>query len=92
MIEDGAIRRRMAPGVTTPEIEALDRRGPRCRCLGTKVMGAGGGGCVLIVLPPEGAPGVDALLADEAVHAIPVRLAGSGLRLWYENEEPMPAS
>ncbi len=80
VIQDGVIRRRMAPGVTTPAIEALDEAARRAGALGTKVLGAGGGGCVLVVLV-DGDDGnwVETLLAD-AGEPIPLRLAPEGLR------------
>jgi D-glycero-alpha-D-manno-heptose-7-phosphate kinase len=80
VIADGALRRRMAPGVSTPAIEALDEAARRAGALGTKVLGAGGGGCVLIVLE-AGASGaeVDALLQAGPGRPIPLHLDPRGL-------------
>jgi D-glycero-alpha-D-manno-heptose-7-phosphate kinase len=41
-------RRLLAPGVTTPRIEELGRRGREAGALAMKVCGAGGGGCLFL--------------------------------------------
>jgi len=92
MLADGEARRRMAPGVSTPTIEALDEAVRDAGALGSKICGAGGGGCVLILLPDPGdAPGVDAAV-DAALtvgpwEPLPVRLAPEGLAI-----EGLPAA
>lgn len=81
VIEDGVVRRRMAPGVTTPAIEALDEAARAAGALGSKVLGAGGGGCVLIVLE-AGDPGtaIDELLAAGPGTPMDLTLDARGLR------------
>jgi D-glycero-alpha-D-manno-heptose-7-phosphate kinase len=82
LLEDGRERRRMAPGVTTPGIESLDQAVREAGALGTKICGAGGGGCVLVVLPEEAAgAAVDRILAAGPWQALPVRLVAKGLVL-----------
>lgn len=46
-------RRRNAPGITTPLIDAIVARALRQGALGAKVCGAGGGGCLVLLCPPE---------------------------------------
>jgi len=41
-------RKRLAPGVTTPMIEALGEKATAAGAIGMKVCGAGGGGCVVL--------------------------------------------
>ncbi len=60
-------RKRLAPGVTTPFIDALIARAARAGAQSAKVCGAGGGGCLFCYGEPEVAPSVaDALAAGGA--------------------------
>jgi len=45
-------RKQLAPGVTTPEIDALLAVGIAAGAWAGKVCGAGGGGCVFVLAPP----------------------------------------
>ena len=47
------LRKRLAPGVTTPSIDTLVDCGIRAGADAAKVCGAGGGGCVLFLADPE---------------------------------------
>lgn len=82
VVAEGAVRVQMAPGVRTPEIDALDAAARAAGALGTKVCGAGGGGCVLVVLRdgPE-PPGLAAALRSAGGRPIPLRLVPTGLRI-----------
>ena len=53
MGREWSFRRRLADGVSTPEIEALLAAASEAGAWGGKVTGAGGGGCVAILAPPE---------------------------------------
>jgi D-glycero-alpha-D-manno-heptose-7-phosphate kinase len=80
VVEEGAVRRRMAPGVATPAIDALDAAARRAGALGTKICGAGGGGCVLVLLRDEREPeGLAAALAAGGGTPLPCRLVERGL-------------
>jgi len=82
VIRDGAERRRMAPGVTTATIDALDVAVRAAGARGTKICGAGGGGCVLVVLEDLAAgAAVDEVLARGPWSPLPLRLTADGLRL-----------
>ena len=82
VLADGRERRQMAPGVTTPAIETLDAAARAAGALGTKICGAGGGGCVLVVLrDPSQGPDVDAALAAGPGRPLPLRLTSQGLAL-----------
>ncbi|MEM9596172.1 MAG: GHMP kinase [Acidobacteriota bacterium] len=48
-----ANKQRLAPGVSTPEIDDLYRRARGAGALGGKVLGAGGGGFLLLFVPAE---------------------------------------
>jgi D-glycero-alpha-D-manno-heptose-7-phosphate kinase len=82
VVREGAVRRRMAPGISTPAIDALDEAVRRAGALGTKVMGAGGGGSVLVCLRGDREPaGLAAALAGGGGEPLPCRLVSRGLDL-----------
>ena len=82
ILRDGAVRRQMAPGVSTPTIEALDEAMRAAGALGTKICGAGGGGCVLVLLPDEATgAAVDAALAAGPWEPMPLKLVSEGLTI-----------
>lgn len=82
VVAEGAVRRRMAPGVATPQIDAIDAAARRAGALGTKIMGAGGGGCVLVCLRDEAEPaGLAQALAIGGGTSLPCRLVNRGLEL-----------
>jgi D-glycero-alpha-D-manno-heptose-7-phosphate kinase len=80
VVAEGRVRRRMAPGITTPQIEALDAAVRAAGAVGTKPLGAGGGGCVLVVLRdgPEPA-GLEAALRTGGARPLPCRLTPEGI-------------
>lgn len=53
MSREWSFRRRLADGISTPEVESLLAAAARHGAWGGKVTGAGGGGCVAILVPPE---------------------------------------
>ena len=82
VVEEGRVRLEMAPGVATPQIQALDAAVRGVGALGTKVLGAGGGGCVAVILREDRAPDglAEALRTGGAVE-LAVRLPARGLEL-----------
>jgi D-glycero-alpha-D-manno-heptose-7-phosphate kinase len=73
-----AIRRTLAPGVSTASVEELlpDRRFRRL-VSGAKLCGAGGGGMLLGLLKdPEDRVAVEALLSGKGMSVLPFRLSG----------------
>lgn len=80
MVEEGRARAGLAPGVVTPAIARLDAAARAAGALGTKVCGAGGGGCVLIVLRgTEAPPGLASALHDLGARELPLRLTAQGV-------------
>jgi D-glycero-alpha-D-manno-heptose-7-phosphate kinase len=74
-------RKRLAPGVTTPEIEALLGRAWEAGARAGKVCGAGGGGCVAcLVEPPDRQAVADAIAGTGAI-VLPVAVEPSGLQV-----------
>jgi len=74
MAREWSFRRRLAPGVSTDTIEALLDRGRRAGAWGGKACGAGGGGSVALLCPPERRPAVvEALEGLDGVRVLEVR-------------------
>ncbi len=59
VLEEWDFRRALAPGVSTPRIESMAAAATNAGALATKVCGAGGGGCMLTMAPPERRPAVE---------------------------------
>jgi D-glycero-alpha-D-manno-heptose-7-phosphate kinase len=85
-VEDGQLRKKMAPRISTPTLKALDAAARKAGALGSKILGAGGGGCLLVVLGPTSDPErVDAALAQGPGRVLPLSLTGEGLTLERRN-------
>ena len=79
-----ALKRSMSPLVSLPEIDRLYERAMQAGAYGGKLIGAGGGGFLLIMAPPERQAAI-----DEAVgylHRLPVNLEPNGSRVVYVHE------
>jgi D-glycero-alpha-D-manno-heptose-7-phosphate kinase len=74
-------RKRLAPGVTTPTIDALIARAAAAGATGAKVCGAGGGGCLFCYGPPSVRAAVAAALAEGGARVLDYRIETEGLRL-----------
>jgi D-glycero-alpha-D-manno-heptose-7-phosphate kinase len=74
-------RKRLAPGVTTREIDALLDRAIAAGAYAGKVCGAGGGGCLMALTPPDRRDAVASALADGGAKVLPVSIAREGLTL-----------
>lgn len=62
MAEEWSFRRRLAPGVSTPEIEGILSAAREAGAWGGKATGAGGGGCVAVLSPAARRSAVDAAI------------------------------
>jgi D-glycero-alpha-D-manno-heptose-7-phosphate kinase len=63
--EEWENRKKLAPGVTTPAIDAMLETARRAGAMAGKVCGAGGGGCLFCLAEPDRVPAVrDALRAS----------------------------
>lgn len=74
-------RKRLAPGVTTPEIDGLLDRARDAGALAGKVCGAGGGGCLFCLVEPESHAAVAAALTGAGATVLPMTIEAQGLTL-----------
>ena len=74
-------RKRLAPGVTTPAIDALIARAAGAGATAAKVCGAGGGGCLFCYGPPEARAAIAEALASGGARLLDYRFEREGLRV-----------
>lgn len=79
--EEWTNRKRLAPGVTTPEIERIMAAAHRAGAMATKVCGAGGGGCMIAFAHPDAVPAVRSALASAGAQVLPYHVETDGLRV-----------
>ena len=72
-------RRALAPGVTTPAIDRLLTRADEAGALAGKICGAGGGGCLLCLTPPDRRDAVAAALAEGGATVLDCAVEPRGL-------------
>ena len=72
-------RKRLAPGVTTPVIDALIAAAAAAGATAAKVCGAGGGGCLVCCGPPERRGAIAAALAAGGARLLDFRVEHHGL-------------
>ena len=75
------LRKRLTPRVTTPAIDNLIERARRTGALGSKVCGAGGGGCIASLAAPDDILAVTSALADGGATILPCKVDTDGLQL-----------
>ena len=74
-------RKRLAPGVTTPAIDALIGRAAAAGATAAKVCGAGGGGCLFCYGPPSARASIADALATGGARVLDFQIEREGLRL-----------
>ena len=84
LADEWRIRKRLAPNVSTPAIDALVDAGRAAGARAAKVCGAGGGGCVLFFADPPAVPAVRAALAARGARTLDVGVDTEGLRVQSE--------
>ncbi len=81
MSEEWSHRRRLAPEISTPAIEELLAKAGAAGAWGGKVCGAGGGGSVAVLAPPERKRGVAEELAAAGARVLECRPAAGPMRV-----------
>lgn len=74
-------RKRLAPGVSTPAIDDLIARATAAGAQAAKVCGAGGGGCLVAMAPPDRTGAVRDALAAGGARLLDFRIETDGLRI-----------
>lgn len=72
------LKRSLADGISLPEIDAWEELGMRAGAWAMKLLGAGGGGFLLFMVPPENRAAVKAAVG---LPELPFRLAAPGCRV-----------
>jgi len=79
-----ALKRRLASGVTTPEIDGWYERARAAGAIGGKILGAGGGGFLLLFAAPRDHAAILTELPD--LRPVPFRFEPHGSRVIYVEE------
>ena len=72
-------RKQLAPGVTTPEIDAMLDAAQKAGALGGKVCGAGGGGCLFCFGDPADIPAIRQALHEAGARVLDFTIEARGL-------------
>ena len=76
---DWKTRRRSLPTMSTPSIDRLIRALRRAGALGARVCGAGGGGCLALIIEPEARGRLIALAEGAGARILPCAVNTRGL-------------
>jgi D-glycero-alpha-D-manno-heptose-7-phosphate kinase len=79
--EEWKLRRTNAPGITTPKIDRLIEVARKNGGRAAKVCGAGGGGCVLLMVEEGAKDAVSQAVAKAGGQMLPLKVAREGLRI-----------
>ncbi|MEO6212921.1 MAG: GHMP kinase [Vicinamibacterales bacterium] len=74
-------RKRLAPGVTTPAIDAMLSAAVTAGAAGGKVCGAGGGGCLFCIGEPDRLAGIRRALTDNGARILDFHIESEGLKV-----------
>jgi D-glycero-alpha-D-manno-heptose-7-phosphate kinase len=88
--EEWEFRRRNLRTISTPMIDRIISSARRDGALGGKVCGAGGGGCLTLVIEPEARAGVETAVAAAGGTLLPLRIDREGVQV-YSDTRDMPS-
>jgi D-glycero-alpha-D-manno-heptose-7-phosphate kinase len=83
--ESWRVKRGLSPSVSSPEVETIYAEAKAAGAVGGKLMGAGGGGFMLLFVPPERQAAVKARL--RRLVFVPFRFESSGSRIIFLDAE-----
>jgi len=81
MREEWSFRKRNLPTITTKTIDRIVDATRRKGALAGKVCGAGGGGCVVLLIEPEARERVEAAVASAGGQVLPMKIDRSGVQV-----------
>jgi D-glycero-alpha-D-manno-heptose-7-phosphate kinase len=79
--EEWDFRRRNLKTISTPLIDAVISRARRQGAMGGKVCGAGGGGCLTLLIEPESRARVEATVTAARAMLLPIRIDREGVQV-----------
>jgi D-glycero-alpha-D-manno-heptose-7-phosphate kinase len=79
--EEWRQRKGLAEGVSTSEIERMIAAAQGAGAYASKICGAGGGGCMVTLAPPERREAVIAALGENGARHLPCRIRREGLKV-----------
>jgi D-glycero-alpha-D-manno-heptose-7-phosphate kinase len=85
MSREWSYRRQLAEGISTPVLEELLQAAASQGAWGGKACGAGGGGCLAILTPPDRRAAVSAALEGAGGKILPARPAGRPIEISKES-------
>ncbi len=83
-------RQRLAPGVTTPQIDDLIARAKAAGAMSGKICGAGGGGCLVCFGEPAHVPAIRGALAAGGAAILDFHIEREGLTVGQPGDRPRP--
>ena len=83
------LKRSLADGVTTPQVDQIYDTARAHGCIGGKLIGAGGAGFMLLFVPPERHAEVEQSLLN--YRWVPFAFETDGTRIIYNDQEAVPA-
>jgi D-glycero-alpha-D-manno-heptose-7-phosphate kinase len=81
MREEWSFRRKNLPTISTAVIDRIIRDARRVGALSGKVCGAGGGGCVTLLIEPDARKPVEAAIEAAGGQVLPMRIDRAGVRV-----------
>ncbi len=81
MREEWNFRRRNLPSISTPTIDRIIASARRNGALAGKVCGAGGGGCVALLIEPDSRVRVEAAVGAAGGEVLPMKIDRHGVRI-----------
>ena len=81
MREEWSFRKRNLPTITTKTIDRIVENARKKGALAGKVCGAGGGGCVVLLIEPEVRERVEAAVSDSGGEVLPMKVDRSGVQV-----------
>ena len=74
------VRKKLAPNISTPQMDQLIRSAMRKGAMAGKVCGAGGGGCIAFIVPPAKKQSIIEELTSNGGQVLPFHFVSRGLR------------
>ena len=81
MREEWSFRKRNLPTISTKTIDRVIDGARRNGALAGKVCGAGGGGCVVLLIEPDARSRVEAAIVEAGAEVLPVTIDRQGVQV-----------